>query len=270
MCIRNMCPLVMEPLEAVSDTVKIATEFIGTFIFVHVICLVVNSFSPTNPSLAAIPIGLTLMVLIFCWGHVSGGHFNPAVSTGLWVSGKMGGLRWVFYVVAQLIGGICGGLMAVAVCDKSASFPTIHLRDSDDWGIWTEFLFTFLLVSTVCNTAATSALSYKANSFFALAIGSSVIIAVAASGGISGGAFNPAVLVGVNVGTEVFKTHHSNAQTPASGRSWALILLMQFTAGAVAGLYFALTEQVEKDVDSSALGEATVPEKLWEENSQEK
>lgn len=226
-----------------SLAVKAIIELLGTLLFVHSIGLIVHTYSLSNPTLVAIPIGFTLMVLIFTWGHVSGGHFNPAVSCGMWIAGKIDIITCVIYMLFQIIGGICGGVIAATIVKSDKvddPWPVVDVKDSWE-GLWTEFVFTFLLVSAVANTAGTSAVSYKDNSFFALAIGVSVTVGIASAGGLSGGAFNPAVLFGVNVGAQVY------GKTVPEAGVWALVLLLQLVGGFTAGLLFCVTEMIETD-----------------------
>lgn len=75
---------------------NIVTEFIGTFIFLAVILTTGQAF----------PIGLALAVVIYFGGNISGGHFNPAVSTMMLIKGSIGIETWIGYVIAQVLGGI--------------------------------------------------------------------------------------------------------------------------------------------------------------------
>merc|ERR1719317_813279 len=130
--------------------VKALAEFLGTFFLVHAIVFSVNF----GQALAALAIGSTLMVCIYAWGHVSGAHYNPAVSTACWVAGKISAVQWSVYVLTQFIAGIVSGFIAVGLCEnRSASdFPLISFAKGK--GLYTEFIWTFLLASVVLNTAA--------------------------------------------------------------------------------------------------------------------
>merc|ERR1719273_592175 len=124
--------------------------------------------------------------------------------------------------------------------------PYISVDDGGgvDWtnsekGIWTEFLFTFVLVTVVLNTAATRNVSYADNSFFGLAIGFTVFVGAASAGGLSGGAFNPAVVVGVNTALEVVDNPLLSIipQIPLPSPeawSWIVVILIDFLGGVVA------------------------------------
>ena len=80
---------------------KLSVEFIGTFFLVFTVGLAVRSAG----TLAPLAIGVTLMVMVFAGGHISGGHYNPAVSTAVALRGKLSPREWVGYVITQLIAG---------------------------------------------------------------------------------------------------------------------------------------------------------------------
>jgi len=215
--------------------VKASVEFMGTYLLVHAIIFSVNF----GKELAALAIGSTLMVCIYTWGHVSGGHFNPAVSTGLFISGRMWWGHWLMYMLSQIFGGLVSGLIAVAICENRAHDTFAEIRFDGDEGLWTECLWTFLLVTVVLNTAASRSPGYKDNSFFGLAIGFTVVCGAIAVGPFSGGAFNPAVATGLNIGRSQIDGVKFNL------RGWILALLFEMIGGFLAGVLFRLTEQAE-------------------------
>jgi len=234
------CPSTEEP--AAKLAVKLLAEFMGTYMLVHAVVFSVNaSAMAVDNYMAPIAIGSTLMVCIYAWGHVSGAHYNPAVSTGFLVAGKMGAVEYVGYVVTQLIAGILSAMVAISLCgDQSLSaLAEIKIGPGKE-GLYTELLWTFLLASVVLNTAGTSSPGYKNNSFFGLAIGFTVVAGAIAVGNISGGGFNPAVTSGVNIGKMVLKKYHFNAS------SWITAVVFEFLGGCVAGVIFLITEWGEK------------------------
>jgi aquaporin Z len=166
---------------------KYLVEFIGTFFLVFTVGMASRSGSP----LAPLAIGASLMVMIFAGGHVSGGHFNPAVTLGVWLRGKCDTKDVVPYWVAQLVAGIVAALLVVNLIGS----PTAPATHDATKSLIVEFLFTFALVWVVLNTATAKGTSN--NSFYGLAIGMTVMTGAVAVGGISGGAFNPAVGLGV-------------------------------------------------------------------------
>jgi aquaporin Z len=171
---------------------KYLTEFIGTFFLVLTIgCTVIPQAAGVIPPLA---IGAALMVMIFAGGHVSGGHFNPAVTLGVYLRGRCPQSDVVPYWVAQILGALVAAVTAqflVGPPKGSALVPAVVPA------FVAEFLFAFALVYVVLNVATAKGTS--GNSFYGLAIGMTVMTGAFAVGSISGGAFNPAVAIGIGV-----------------------------------------------------------------------
>jgi aquaporin Z len=171
---------------------KYLVEFIGTFFLVLTVGLAVRQGAP----LAPIAIGSILMVMIFAGGHVSGGHFNPAVTVAVFLRGKCDKRDVIPYWIAQFLAGAVAALIVNYVLQGRvdaavvATHPTIR-------SFIVEFLFTFALAWVVLNTA--TAKGTVGNSFYGLAIGFTVFVGATTVGGISGGAFNPAVGLGVHI-----------------------------------------------------------------------
>lgn len=221
---------------------RAVVEFLGTFVLVHAVCLAVNQGSLVPPFVA----GLALMVLVYTFGHISGGHFNPCVSTCQWIAGQITFLTWAIFITVQITGGILGGIIAAYIADIGG-FPVFSAENHEE-GLWVEFLFTFLLCTTVANTAATTFVGYEDNSFFGFAIG--MVVAVGGfmskntSGRSSSGAFNPAVLLGCNIGAVLFDDRNLATVTipSAAAKYWVAFLGMEFLGAIFAGLFFLLTE----------------------------
>jgi aquaporin Z len=168
---------------------KLITEFIGTFFLVLTIgCTVI---APGAGVIAPLAIGFVLMVLVYAGGHVSGAHYNPAVTLGAVIRGRCTPQDAVGYVVAQVAGAV-GAALAVGVLKGTppAAAAAIPVGPS----LIAEFLYTFALVYVVLNVATAKGTS--GNSFYGLAIGSTVMVGAFSVGAISGGAFNPAVAIG--------------------------------------------------------------------------
>jgi aquaporin Z len=135
-------------------------------------------------------IGLTLAVMIYIGGHVSGAHYNPAVSLAALVRGKLEGGKFLPYVLAQLLGAVLGALLVWVL--KGETFAPAPAIDAPFWKAFlAEVAFTFVLASTVLAVATTKAT--QGNYIYGFAIGLSVTAGALSVGGISGGAFNPAV-----------------------------------------------------------------------------
>lgn len=171
---------------------KLVTEFIGTLFLVLTIgCCVVGSNAGVIPPLA---IASVLMVMIYAGGHVSGAHYNPAVTLGVVVRGRCSPADAIGYMVAQVAGAVVAALL-VGFLKPGATVVPMALETNR--AIIAEVLFTFALVYVVLNVATAKATAN--NSFYGAAIAGTVLAGAFAVGGISGGAFNPAVAVGISV-----------------------------------------------------------------------
>jgi aquaporin Z len=171
---------------------KYVTEFIGTFFLVLTIgCTVLSGAPGVIPPLA---IGAALMVMIFAGGHISGAHYNPAVTLGVWMRGRCETKDVLPYIVAQALGAM---VAACAVDFIIAKPPAALISPLVGPALLAEFLFTFALVYVVLNVATAKGTS--GNSFYGLAIGMTVMTGAFAVGSVSGGAFNPAVALGITV-----------------------------------------------------------------------
>ena len=133
------------------------------------------------------------MVMVFAGGHISGGHFNPAVSTAVRLRGRMTNEEFGAYLVTQFAAAVLAGLLVRYVGGRQAQAVVA----SDGKMLIVEFLFTFALAWVVLNVA--TARGTEGNSFYGLAIGFTVVAGALAVGGISGGAFNPAIALGAMV-----------------------------------------------------------------------
>jgi aquaporin Z len=198
---------------------KYLTELVGTFFLVLTIgCTVVGNGAG---ALAPLAIGSALMVMVFAGGHISGGHYNPAVTVGVWLRGKCEIKDVAPYILSQIIGSV---LAALAVKYLKTGAVVTPMSLSTFPALLAEFLFTFALVFVVLNTA--TAKGTTGNSFYGLAIGFTVMTGAFAVGNISGGAFNPAVAVGISV------------MGLAAWSSIWVYWLAEFVAGAAAALLF--------------------------------
>ena len=169
---------------------KYVYEFIGTFFLVLTIgCTVIPGAAGVIPPLA---IGAALMVMIFAGGHVSGAHFNPAVTLAVFIRGRCEAKDVAPYWIAQVIAGVVAAFVATFLVGKSGT-PMVIANVPE--AFVAEFLFTFALAYVVVNVA--TAKGTAGNSFYGLAIGMTVMVGAFSVGAISGGAFNPAVAVGI-------------------------------------------------------------------------
>lgn len=165
---------------------KQLVELLGTFFLVLTVGLAVKAAG----SFAPLAIWSVLMVMIYAGGHISGAHYNPAVTLWVFLRGKIWLSDAISYVVAQIIGAILAWLLVVYLVGSiwwwTLGGDTLQV-------IIAELLFTFALVYVVCGSATSDATAGKW--FYGLAIWFTVLVGALAVGGISGGAFNPAVAI---------------------------------------------------------------------------
>lgn len=171
---------------------KYLVEFIGTFFLVLTVGMTV--IIPGIGSLAPFAIGLALMIMVYAGGHISGGHYNPAVTIAVWLRGRCASSDVGAYISSQLLGGIAASHLALYLKDNQTLIPP---ELNVGHAFIAEFIGTFALAYVVLNAATAKATA--GNSFYGLAIGMTVTTMAFAFGGISGGAFNPAVAVGVTI-----------------------------------------------------------------------
>jgi aquaporin Z len=202
---------------------KYVVEFIGTFFFVFTIGNVV-----INPGgaggLAPIAIGAALMVMIFAGGHISGAHYNPAVTLAVFLRGKCEAKDVGPYMGAQILAAVVAALLVLYLKGPDAEIAASDLQSVLPQALLVETLFTFALAYVVLNVA--TAKGTDGNSFYGLAIGFTVMIGAFAVGGISGGAFNPAVAFGISV-----------MGLSSWGNIW-IFLVANFLGGALAAFVF--------------------------------
>ena len=204
---------------------KLVVELIGTFFLMLTVGLAVA----TAGRLAPLAIGGALMVMVFAGAHVSGAHYNPAVSTAALVRGRLPGREYAPYVAAQAVAAVLAALvvrgLGYAPDDAVAVAGTGPM-------LVVEFLFTFALAYVVLNVATSR--GTEGNSFYDLAIGFTVGAGAFAVGSVSGGAFNPAVAIGAMV---------------MGLLSWSDIwvyLLANLLGGVAAATVFLYTQPAEK------------------------
>ena len=197
---------------------KYVTEFIGTFFLVLTVgCTVMTREPGMIPPLA---IGAALMVMVYAGGHVSGAHYNPAVTLAVFIRGRCDKKDVVPYWVAQFAAAVVAAIVTGFLAGTGTPMDIKNIPAA----LLAEFLFTFALAYVVVNAATSKATS--GNSFYGLAIGMTVMTGAFAVARISGGAFNPAVAVGAGM---MKLLHYSNL--------W-IHLAADFAGGAAAGATF--------------------------------
>ncbi len=171
---------------------KYVMEFIGTFFLVFVVGLCVVGIGAG--AMAPLAIGSILMVMVFAGGHISGAHYNPAVSLAVWMRGKLEGKDLPGYWAAQFIAAVVAAILVGYL--KQGSLITAS-EPNMCHALMVELIFTFALAFVVLNVATSKGTA--GNSFYGLAIGFTVMASAYAAGPISGGAFNPAVALGITI-----------------------------------------------------------------------
>ncbi len=172
---------------------KYLVEFIGTFFLVLTVGMTVIEPGAAG-DLAPLAIGSALMIMVYAGGHVSGGHYNPAVTVAVWLRGRCSQAEVPGYLGSQIAAGIVAAFVVLGLKgDPSVSAKTIAVFPA----LIAELVGTFALAYVVLNVATAKATS--GNSYYGLAIGFTVTAMAYALGPISGGAFNPAVAIGITV-----------------------------------------------------------------------
>jgi len=171
---------------------KLITEFIGTFFLVLTVGMAVTG---GKGDFAPVAIGAALMSMIFAGAHISGAHYNPAVTLAVLLRGRISLAEAIPYVIVQIIGAIAASYVVIFLQGNKIAASATAMANSTN-GLIAEFLGTFALAYVVLNTA--TAKGTTGNMFYGLAIGFTVLAMAHALGGISGGAFNPAVAIGIS------------------------------------------------------------------------
>jgi aquaporin Z len=162
------------------------TEFIGTYFLVLTVGFAVLGGTP----FAGLAIGASLMVMVYMGGHISGGHYNPAVSVACALRKKLPWSEVLPYIAAQLAGAVAAALTVRGVLGQTFTIAPAE-GFAATAAVAVEALYTFALALVVLNVATIQ--KTKGNSYYGLAIGFTVTVGVYAVGPLSGGAFNPAV-----------------------------------------------------------------------------
>lgn len=222
---------------------KLIVEAIGTFFFVLTIGMTVYGAEGPAAALAPLAIGSALMLMVYASGHVSGGHLNPAVTLAVWLRGKCGTAEMPFYMIAQVVGAFLAAATVLFLKSSAGVEAPVPGEVNIPAALLAEFLYTFALCYVVLNVATSP--GTEGNSYFGLAIGFTVMIGAFSVGSISGGAFNPAVAVGITA-----------MGLSAVGNIW-IFLVANFLGAFVAALvYGALDLGNDKATNATPLQQA--------------
>ncbi|KAG5470228.1 hypothetical protein LSCM4_02922 [Leishmania orientalis] len=247
---------------------RFVCEGVGTFILLVTISLAemncgnlaVDGKAHTR-NLAPIAEGFMLCVLIFMFGYISGGHFNPAVTFAVVMIRGMRVEEAMSYWVAQVLGALIGAGISILVNGTTRHLPAPQVVQNTAEYVFSAFVseavFTMLLVTVVLHVAYSQ---QRSNDYYGLAIGMCLLASQYAVGGVSGGAFNPAVATGLQV-----------AKFIAAGYVTQLMYLWLYWAapacGAVlAAFLFKMTHPVPKDEEDEAQQQQRVARNLYSSN----
>lgn len=218
-------------------TQKLVAEFIGTFALILIgagsICAdqYLHATGQSGVGLLGIALahGLAIGIMVTAIGHVSGGHFNPAVTIGFWVTKRMGTLQSLFYWIAQLLGAVAAAYALVAIVPESIWRPvalgTPDLLRPDFTrlhGMLLEGVMTFFLVFVVFATAVDAKGAF--NKIAGFAIGLTITMDILFGGPFTGASMNPARTFGPALAAHHWANH---------GVYWAGPLLGGVIAGVV-------------------------------------
>lgn len=213
---------------------KYLVEFIGTFVLVFTIGMTVMGVEGAVSTWAPLAIGCALMTMVYAGGHVSGAHYNPAVTLAVFLRGKCAAAEVPGYMLSQVAGAAVAAMVVpyLKATGPDASAVVVVAKTLDPMrSLVAEFIFTFALAWVVLNVATAKATS--GNSFYGLAIGLIVFAGAVSVGAVSGAAFNPAVAVGaIMMGL-------------LKGSDLWIFLVANFAAGAAAAFAFKFVNKAD-------------------------
>ena len=208
---------------------KYATEFVGTFFLVFTICNAVLA----KAALAPLAIGVVLAAMVFAGGHISGAHYNPAVTVAVFLRGRLPARDIAPYFAAQLLGAAAAAEVTRWLVGPAPDPAFTAHGKGLAAALVAEALVTFALAYVMLNV--TTSKDHPNNSFYGLAIGVTVIAGAIAVGGLSGGLFNPAVAFAVCIAGLV---------------SWSMLwvyVVATLAGGALAAVAFRLLNPTDLD-----------------------
>ena len=174
---------------------KLITEFIGTFFLTLTICLAVV-FGTVDSEFAPFAIASTLMVMIYAGGHVSGAHYNPAVTVAIYLRGSCEKSDIAPYIASQIAAAPMAAVIASEVFMPGETGGEEMVMETVP-ALAAELVFTFALAYVILNVATSE--STEGNGYYGAAIAVVVLAGALTVGSISGASFNPAVSVSLIV-----------------------------------------------------------------------
>ena len=167
---------------------KLTTEFIGTFFLSLTICTAAV-YGSAGEDFAPFGIAATLMVMIYAGGHISGAHYNPAVTVSIYLRGACDKDEVLPYIASQLIAAVSAAIVVENLLRPDELSPVAFELGTD--AVVAELLFTFALAYVILNVATTE--STSGNGYYGAAIALVVLAGAITVGSISLASFNPAV-----------------------------------------------------------------------------
>lgn len=204
---------------------NLLAEFIGTFALLFI---GIGATYSTGEEILTVAFahGLTIAVMASSFGYISGGYFNPAVTFGSWIGGKLPTLTAVLYITAQLAGALAATYLCLPIFESQGiidTTPQIAEGLKISQAVMIEGVLTFFLMLVVFGTA----IDERAPKLGGLVIGLTVTIGILFGGPLTGAAMNPARVFGPSVATHFWTNHWIYWVGPLAG-------------AAVAGLFYRL------------------------------
>lgn len=209
---------------------KYIAEFIGTFFLLLTIFMV--AYSKVSSDLQPLAVGTMLIAMVYAVGHISGAHFNPAVTLAFLLRGKIDVKNAGFYMGAQILGGIAAALLtSVLISAKPPTTPVVLPPQYFSMipALLSELVGTFALTWVILNVATAKAL--EGNSFYGIAIGLTLTALIYTLGSVSNSIFNPAAAIATCI-----------VQFNAWNNLW-IYLVGNLIGGALAALVFKYVGQ---------------------------
>eukprot|EP01084_Bolivina_argentea_P259108 437088_1 len=232
---------------------KYLAEFIGTFFLVIIIKISHAEDGLSRGSITQMTIGLGLTTLLYLFGWISGGYYNPAVTLGITLT-KIGAkeeenranyIEVLIYILMQIIGGICGGFVSWAIANETACMNYIQIPNEIEnyQAFGAEFVFTFFLVFVIINVT----IGQNENQFFGIAIGFVLLSSIGCITKISNCCLNPAVYIGTIIPASMCKWIYNNKDVgPINYKDIWIYIISELLGGIIAGILYKYTLNTEQ------------------------
>lgn len=171
-------------------------EYIGTFFLVFFGCgsiILAQLNADYSPALVPFAFGAAVSIMIYATGHISGAHFNPAVTIAFWIIKRFSGKRVSGYILAQLCGAVTASFAHKIIWGTQHDFGVTVINTTLASGILVEFLLSFVLMFVIISVATDSR---AVGELAGIAIGSTVALCAAVGGPLTSASMNPARSIG--------------------------------------------------------------------------